>query len=327
MATDIDQSEESTQGVRLRVELGLVAPFRNEEPCLPAFTDALRTELDALDCPYEVVMVDDGSTDGGWDWLKKAQDSWPELTLVRLARGFGKEAAIKAGLARSWAEAVIVLDADLQHPVELIPEMHKTWKESGAWVVEAVKRGAGGRTPLNRLGASLFYRLGEWATQLELRNRSDFQLLDKRVVELFLAMPERMTVFRGIIAWLGLPSRKIPFDVPPRVAGRSRWSMGKLFSLGLDMITGFTNAPLRIMTYAALFFGASATILGVQTLYMYLTGQALEGFTTVILAVLITGTVITIGLGIIGEYLARIYEEVKARPQFVVEEVRTGRDR
>jgi len=303
-------------------QLGLVVPIRNEEECLPQFLSAVEQQLEKLKCSAEIVVVDDGSQDGSWAWLEGHQDDQPGLILVRLTRGFGKEGAIKAGLSVSTADAVIVMDADMQHPVELIAEMYRIWLATGAWVVEGVKRGRVRRTPVNRLGAFLFYRIGERFTGLEMRNRSDFQLLDRRAVDLFLSLPERITTFRGIIAWLGLPTQRIPFDVAPRVAGRTRWSFAKLTGLALDMFTGFTNAPLRMMTYASLLFGALAAGLGIQTLYVYLSGQAVEGFTTVILVVLITGTAICTGLGIIGEYLARIYEEVKARPQYVVQEVK-----
>lgn len=304
--------------------LGLVVPVRNEAECLPLFLSAVEEHLGKLPCQTEIVLVDDGSQDGSWAWMEEQQRSQGSLTVIRLTRGFGKEGAIRAGLSASTAKAVIVMDADLQHPPGLIPEMYRAWRETGTWVVEAVKRGPVRRSLLNRLGASLFYRLGERLTGLELRNRSDFQLLDRRAVDLFLSLPERVSMFRGIVAWLGLPTEKVYFEVAPRVAGRSRWSLRKLSELALDTVTGFTSAPLRIMTYASLLFGTFALVLGIQTLYMYLSGQAVEGFTTVILAVLITGTAICIGLGIIGEYLARIYQEVKARPQYVVQDLKRG---
>jgi polyisoprenyl-phosphate glycosyltransferase len=316
-----DSRYEGTTGAIPR-SLGLVVPIRDEEECLPIFLSAVDEQLKKLECSTEIVVVDDGSRDGSWAWLERQQHNRPALTLVRLTRGFGKEAAIKAGLSVSTANAVIVMDADLQHPVGLIPEMYRIWRETRAWVVGAVKRGLVPRTPLKHVGASLFYSLGERLTGLELRNRSDFQLLDRRAVDLFLSLPERITTFRGIIAWLGLPTATVLFDVAPRAAGKTGWSFKKLAELALDMLTGFTNAPLRLMTYASFLFGMFAMLLGIQTLYVYLSGQAVEGFTTVILVVLVTGTALCIGLGIIGEYLARIYEEVKARPQYVVEELR-----
>lgn len=304
--------------------LGLVVPVRNEEECLPLFLEAVEGQLERLGCHTEIVFVDDGSEDGTWAWLEAQQDTAHPLTLVRLTRRFGKEGAIRAGLSVSAADAVIVMDADLQHPVELIPRMYQIWEDTGTWVVEGFKSGAVQRSPLKRLGASLVYPLARRFTGIELSNRSDFQLLDRKAVDLFLSLQERVTLFRGLIAWLGLPTERLQFEVAPRAAGRSHWSLTMLSELALDMVTGFTNAPLRMMTYASLVLGALATLLGMQTLYMYLTGQAVEGFTTVILVVLITGTAVCLGLGIIGEYIARIYEEVKARPQFVVREVQRG---
>lgn len=302
-------------------ELGVVIPFRNEEDSLPLLLAQLEPQLRDLGCSYEAILVDDGSEDRGWAWLKAQKRRWPELALVRLTRGFGKEGAIRAGLEASRASAVIVMDADLQHPVDLIPVMYKRWRETTTWVVEGVKAGAASRGPFGRLAAPAFFHVSKKMTNLDLRNRSDFQLLDRRAIRLFLALPERITVFRGILAWLGLPTEKVSFEVPPRAAGKTQWSVRNRVGLALDVVTGFTNSPLRLMTYASMLFGTFSVLLGIQTLYMYLSGQAVEGFTTVILVVLITGTALSIGLGIIGEYLARIYEEVKARPQFVVEEV------
>lgn len=306
--------------------LGVVAPFHDEAEVLGPFVRELRSELVRLEEPYEVVMVDDGSTDDGESVLEEAARDWPELVVVKLTRRFGKEAAIQAGLRTSTAEAVVVMDADLQHPPELIREMFRVWDESDAWVVEAVKRGREPRSLWNRIAASLFYRVFEALTELPMRQRSDFQLLDRRVVDHVLAMPERMTIFRGIVAWLGCPSRTVTFQVPARRAGSSRWSTSALRTLALDMLTGFTNAPLRIMTYASGAFVVFASLLGFQTLYVYLSGRAVEGFTTVILVVLIASAAVSMGLGIIGEYLARIYEEVKRRPTYVIQEIRRGAD-
>lgn len=302
-------------------ELGVVVPFRDEQDVLPILVEQLYEQLEVLSCTYEVVMVDDGSTDASWSLLEDEVAAWPELVLVRLTRRFGKEGAIQAGLAQSSAAAVVVMDADLQHPPDLIGELWSIWESTDAWVVEAVKRGTERPSSLDRLGIDMFYRLLERLTELPMRNRSDFQLLDRRAVNLLLAIPERVTIFRGIVAWLGLPTRQISFEVPDRPAGESKWSLRALGRLGLDMITGFTNAPLRVMAIASIGFVVLAGLLSVQTLYVYLTGRAVEGFTTVILTVLITGAALSVGLGIIGEYLARIYEEVKRRPRYVVEEL------
>ena len=307
-----------------RVRLGVVVPFWNEEEVLPLFLSELKRVLQRMEHPTEVIAVDDGSTDDGPRLVEEASEDWPELVLVRLTRNFGKEGAIKAGLAETRSDAVIVMDADLQHPPSLIPEMLQRWRQTTCWVVAGVKQGPVPQRPLKRVGSTLFYWAAERLTGLPLRNRADFVLLDRRAVDLLGEIPERVTIFRGLLAWLRLPTQEIPFTVPTRAAGYSRWSYRRLGNLAIDMLTGFTNAPLRLMTFAALLFTGFAAILGVQTLYVYLSGEAVEGFTTVILVVLLTGAALSVGLGIVGEYLARVYEEVKRRPQYVVERVSDG---
>lgn len=305
------------------VEVSVVIPFMNERDCLGALLDCLRQELSRFTTAYEIILVDDGSTDGSW--LTICSEKFADLPLVgiRFSRNFGKEAAIRAGLARSKGSVTIVMDADLQHPPNLLPEMYKAWKEEGMLVVEGVKKGKIERNLLATFGAWIVYRVLSRVTGVSLEGATDFKLLDRKVVDEIVRLPERISLFRGIVTWFGLPSKQIEFEVHDRYAGSTRWSIIRLTSLAIDAITGFTTIPLRIATFFSVLFIVISLGLILQTFYNYLVGNAVEGFTTVIICILLVGGVITAGLGIIGEYLARVYDEVKARPSYVVREVYT----
>jgi glycosyltransferase involved in cell wall biosynthesis len=244
---------------------------------------------------------------------------------VRLSRRFGKELALTAGLERARGEGVLVMDADLQHPPALIPEMVRAWREERYDVVEAVKTRRGAEPVLARLGARLFYPLFRRLTGFDLEGASDFKLLDRRVLEAWSGMGERNVFFRGMSAWLGFRRKTVPFEVAPRAGGRSGWTPWRLLRLGVNGVTAFSTAPIHVITLVGLVFLAFAFGLGVQTLYNKLSGAAETGFTTVIVLVLMVGSLILISLGVIGLYVARIYEEVKGRPRYVVREELGGR--
>ena len=224
-----------------------------------------------------------------------------------------------AGLERARGRAIIVMDGDLQHPPAVVPEMVRRWRE-GAEVVEAVKQhrgtariGAGVRA---RIFNSLFSRL----TGFDLHGATDFKLMDRRVVDAWRTMSERNLFFRGMNAWLGFRRVRIPFDVEQRAEGRSQWSPWQLARLAETAVTSFSSAPLYLIIAAGLTFAIVAVVLGAQTIYLKLTGRAIDGFTTVILLLLIIGSVLMVGMGLVGIYLARIYEEVKRRPRYVIAE-------
>jgi glycosyltransferase involved in cell wall biosynthesis len=300
--------------------LSVVLPCLNEGSHLAASLARLAEVLAGLDLEHEFVVVDDGSTDDTWQVLRTEAARRPRLRAVRLSRRFGKELALTAGLERARGDAVLVMDADLQHPPELIPEMVRSWREEGYEVVEARKRSRG-REPLHaRLGAWLFYPLFRRLTGFDLEGASDFKLIDRKVIEAWGRMGERNVFFRGMSAWLGFRRKEIPFEVAPRAGGASGWSPLRLLRLAVNGITAFSSAPIHLVTAMGLLFLAFATVLGVQTLYNWRTGAALTGFTTVIVLILVVGSLNLIGLGVIGLYVSRIYEEVKGRPRTVIRE-------
>ena len=302
-------------------ELSVVVPMYREGPNVEAVLDAIASHVCAASDSCEIIVVDDGSPDDTWDRLAAAARRRPEVRAIRLSRNFGKEHAVSAALEASRGRAVIVMDGDLQHPPALIPQMVACWRGGGADVVEAVKRSRGRESWAARLCAKFFYGLLRGLSGFDLRGASDFKLLDRRVVDAWRRMPERNLVFRGMVAWLGFRRASVPFDVPQRLdGGRSHWSLFALVRLALGAITAFSSALLQLVTLFGLLFLAFSIILGVQTLLMKLRGHAVTGFATVILLLLMIGSLLMISLGLIGLYLARIYDEVKARPRFVISE-------
>ena len=244
----------------------------------------------------------------------------PELRALRLSRNFGKEAAICAGLSYSRGQACIVIDSDLQHPPEVIPEMVRLWKDEHWEIVEGVKKTRGAEPFVNRLGARFFYRTLSGLSGYDLYGSSDFKLLDRKVIDAWLDMRERNTFFRGMVRWLGFRRRQVTFSVSKRRLTPSRWSFFGLLRLAVIGITAFSSLPLQVVTFLGGIFLLCAILFSAYALVMYFTGLALAGFTTVIILELTIGGLLMISLGIIGTYLAQIYQEVKYRPRYVVAE-------
>jgi glycosyltransferase involved in cell wall biosynthesis len=306
--------------------LSIVIPAYQEAAGLAAALHAIRDAARQCGLPFEVIVVDDGSTDGTWTVAAGLAEEMPEFTALRLSRNFGKESAIAAGLDEVHGDACIVIDADLQHPPALIPEMVRRWRTEGWDVVEAVKSSRGREGWLHGVIARLFYRAASWLTGYDLQDASDFKLLDKRVIAEWRRFGERGTFFRGLVAWLGFRRTQVAFDVPPRPGGGSRWSLGALAGLAVQAVTSFSALPLQLVTFLGFVMLIVAVVLGAQAIRMWLQGAALPGFTTVILLQLLIGGLLMLSLGIIGTYIARIYDEIKARPRYVVQEARR-RDR
>jgi len=267
---------------------------------------------------YELIVVDDGSPDDTWEHITREAQNSPFIRAIRLSRNFGKEHALAAGLEAARGRAVIVMDGDLQHPPELLPGMIDLWRKGEADVVEAVKIDRGDEPLLYRIFALGFYRLLRKLSSFDLRGASDYKLMDRRVVAAWLRMPERNLFFRGMTAWLGYRRVQIPFEVAPRVGGQSRWTFYALTMLALTAVTAFSAVLLQLVTFFGILFLVFALGLSAYTLTFWLMGRAVTGFTTVILLLLIIGSLLMVSLGVIGLYLARIYDEVKRRPRYLV---------
>jgi dolichol-phosphate mannosyltransferase len=301
-------------------EVSIIIPAYNEETQIVENVQAIKNNLDTIGIEYEFIIVDDGSKDNTWQELKKLCQNSPKMTILRLSRNFGKESAICAGLEASINHSVIVMDCDLQHPPELLPKMIRLWQEEGFDIVECVKTSRGRESLINRVGAHLFYDLLNKLSGIDLSEASDFKLLDKKVVVALKEMREYHTFFRGMSSWVGFKKVSIPFDVPERSHGTSKWSFFKRTKLAINAITSFTSIPMQIVTFLGVVFFTGSIALGVQTLFMKFKGVAFSGFTTVILLLLIIGSTLMISLGIIGTYISKIYDEVKQRPRYVISE-------
>jgi glycosyltransferase involved in cell wall biosynthesis len=302
-------------------DLALVIPVFNEQSIIVDAIETIIAEVTKIEDlqSFELLVVDDGSSDATWRLLtEELCPRHSEVHAVRLSRNFGKESALCAGLELADARAVVVLDADLQHPPALIKDMYNIWQSGSVDIVEAVKRSRGDEPFIAKIAANGFYALFSRLSGVNLKNASDFKLMDKRVVDAWRELPEKNIFFRGMSAWVGFSREKIGFDVAERVDSVSKWSTVDLFKLAFTSIAAYSSAPLHLITFAGIVFIVFSVFLGISTLYQYSTGVAVSGFSTVILLLLIIGGAIMFSLGIIGEYLARIYDEVKGRPRFLI---------
>ena len=299
-------------------ELSCVVPFFNEGPLIGDAIDRIEEALARCSESFEIIAVDDGSSDETWAMIRQVAGTRASVRGIRLSRNFGKEGAISAGLAASRGRAVIVLDGDMQHPPEYIPQMVELWRD-GYELVSATKTNRPGQGSVYRVAARGFNRVFSRWTGVELQDATDFRLMDRAVVDAFLSLPEVQIFFRGTTSWLGFESTTIPIEIAPRPGqSGSKWSLRKLIRLGLDALLSFTSAPLHLVTLAGSLYLLVALALGAQTLFRWATGDAVTGFTTVILLLLGTGGLVLVGLGVMGEYVARIFDEVKARPRYLV---------
>ncbi|PYK50878.1 MAG: glycosyltransferase [Verrucomicrobia bacterium] len=298
----------------------VVIPAHNETDQIAQNLFLIHAEASKTGLPMEMIAIDDGSTDSTWQALEKVAEQMPELKALRFSRNFGKEAAICAGLAYSSGQACIVIDSDLQHPPELIPEMVRLWRQEHWEIVEGIKKTRGSESLINRIGARFFYRTLSGLSGYNLYGSSDFKLLDRKVIDAWLDMRERNTFFRGMISWLGYRRNQIMFSVPRRRLTQSRWSFLGLFRLAVIAITAFSSLPLQAVTILGGLFLLCAMLFSGYALVMYFIGLAFPGFTTVIILELLIGGVLMISLGVIGTYIAQIYQEVKYRPRYVVAE-------
>jgi glycosyltransferase involved in cell wall biosynthesis len=298
--------------------ISIVIPVYNEANVLPYTTKIIIEHLEHVK-QFEIIIIDDGSTDSTWQVLNELTERYPFVRAVRFVRNFGKEAAIYAGLQNSQGDAAIVIDADMQHPPDLIPKMIEIWRMKKVCIVEAVKETRQPENALRRLGARLFYGMFTWLG-LNLRHSTDFKLLDRIVIDLYLKFPERNRFFRGLTTWMGFKKEFVSFIPNNRDAafGKSRWTLLELFNMARYSLLAFTTIPLRIVTWLGGITLAVSILLSLQTLWNKFNGHAVEGFTTVILIQLFIGSIIMISLGLIGEYLSCVYEEIKGRPIYIV---------
>ena len=305
--------------------LSVILPSYNEEKMIHIAAARLAEILGGAGIEYELLFVDDGSSDKTWAEITSASEKDSHVVGLHFSRNFGKEAAMFAGLERAKGDCVVVIDCDLQHPPEKIVEMYRLW-EQGYEVVEGIKEDRGEESGFHRFAAKSFYGLISKATGMDMSSSSDFKLLDRKVVDTLNKMPERSVFFRALSFWVGFKKTEVTYCVQERTEGVSKWSTRSLVKYALTNITSFSSAPLHIVTVLGVIMLAVSVIMGVIALVQKLCGVALGGFTTVILLLLFASSIIMISLGIIGYYIAKIYDEIKGRPRYIIADVCGGKD-
>ncbi len=300
--------------------LSIVLPAYNEEQNIANTSKVLSELLEENGIDYELVFISDGSRDGTFREIQKAAQTNPRVKGAEFSRIFGNESGLLAALARRSGDALFVMDCDLQHPPQMIPKMWRLWQE-GAEIVEGIKSSRGRESIFYKLSAGLFYKIMSRLIKMDMSASSDFKLLDRKVVNVLLELPERNTFFRALSFWAGFNTVSLEYEVQERQFGTSKWSFLSLMKYAVANATSFSTLPLQMVTVMGVISILFSVVLAIQTLAKYLMGTAVEGFTTVILLILIIGGFIMLSLGVIGHYIARIYEEVKGRPKYIISKV------
>lgn len=301
--------------------ISVVIPVFNEEKGLALLVDRLLPVLKGLEQPFEVVFVNDGSRDGSLDELKKLNARDSRFKLISFSRNFGKECAIAAGLSYARGDAVVLMDSDLQHPPETIRDFMARWRE-GYQVVYGQRLDRRTDGPVRRLMSKIFYRVFHLLTKTELpRDAGDFRLLDRKAVDALNRIGERARYNNGLYSWIGFRSVGVPYSVGERSVGASKWSPRRLTHFAIDGLTSFSNLPLKVWSYLGLL--VSLIALGYATVFLVKTlifGADVPGFPTLVVSIMMLSGAQLISLGVLGEYLARVYDEVKGRPLYIVAE-------
>ena len=300
--------------------LSVVLPAYNEEKMVKKTSQVVGDLLEKEQIPYELVFVNDGSKDHTWEKILELKEERAHIKGVCFSRNFGKEGAVFAGITQAEGDCIAVMDCDLQHPPETLIKMYRLW-EDGYQVIEGVKASRGRESFIHKMFAKTFYSIISDATGIDMSRASDFKLMDRQAAEEFLKLPERNVFFRALSSWVGFKTTYVEFDVQEREAGESKWSFKSLVRYAVNNITSFSAAPMQIVTFFGVVFFVFAVLLEIQSLYMYFSGHAVAGFTTVILLLLLVGSILMFSLGVIGYYIAKIYDEVKMRPRYIISEV------
>lgn len=297
--------------------LSVIVPVYNEENLISKAAAVISDVLQQEDIEYEIIFVNDGSKDMSWSAIARECEKDTRIKGVCFSRNFGKEAAMAAGLECAAGNCAVIIDCDLQHPPEKIVDMYRLW-ERGFDIVEGVKSSRGKESFFHRVCACIFYKIISGLTKTDMRNASDFKLMDRKVIDELVAMPEQNLFFRALSSWVGFQTAQVEFEVRERKEGRSKWSFWRLAKYAVSNIAAFSTVPMQLVTIMGCGFFMLAIILGIQSLAYKFTGRALEGFTTVIIIELLLGSIMMISMGIIGYYISKMYEEVKGRPRYII---------
>lgn len=304
-------------------KLAIVAPCYNEEGGLAEFARRVKAVCTSLGCGHEIILVNDGSRDRTWPVACELADRDATVKVVNLLRNFGHQAAVTAGLDVAEGDAIVLIDSDLQDPPEVIPEMIARW-QAGADVVYGQRRTREGESGFKRLTAKIFYRVLQRMTKSNIpSDTGDFRLMDRKVAEALRGMRERHRFIRGMVSWVGGRQEPVVYDRKPRFAGETKYPLRKMISFAIDAITSFSVVPLRLVTYLALFILALAVVMTLVVFGVKLANPNyfIPGYASLILLIMFFGGVQLLALGVIGEYLGRMFESIKARPIYIVDQV------
>jgi dolichol-phosphate mannosyltransferase len=309
--------------------LSIVVPCYNEEACLAALHERLTAAArNQAGEDYELVLVNDGSSDGSWGVMKKLAATDPRVLAVNLSRNHGHQLALTAGLDLCSGDVVLIIDADLQDPPELLPEMVAVMKREDADVVYGVRKSRKGETAFKRATAHGFYRLLARATDVDIPlDAGDFRLITRRALDVLLAMPEQARFIRGMVAWLGFKQVPILYDRDERFAGDTKYPLSKMLKFAFDALTGFSSAPLKLASHAGLALSIGSVLIILYILYAWIAGHNIQGWTSLMLVVVVLGAVQMFVLALMGEYIGRLYNEAKGRPLYIVQEIEGGERR
>lgn len=302
--------------------LSIVVPCYNEEACLRELHVRLTRAAEATGLKYEIVLINDGSRDRTWEIMREIAAADPRLVAINLSRNHGHQLALTAGLDLCVGERILIIDADLQDPPELLSDMMAEMDRQQADVVYAVRRARAGETAFKLGTAKLFYRTLSRLADIDIpRDTGDFRLMSRRALDALLALPEQARFIRGMVAWIGFKQVPLLYDRAQRYAGETGYPLAKMIRFALDAVTGFSTAPLRFASHVGMGLVGAALVLLLYILFAFATGQAIQGWTSLMLVVVVLGAVQMFVLGMIGEYLGRLYIESKRRPLYIVQEI------
>jgi dolichol-phosphate mannosyltransferase len=305
------------------MNLSIVIPCFNEEACLDILHERLGASArQAAGEDYEIVLVNDGSRDNSWAIMQRIAAEDAHVVAVNLSRNHGHQLALTAGLDLCRGDHILIIDADLQDPPELLAPMMEAMRESEADVVYGVRKSRAGETAFKRATAHGFYRFLSRATEVDIPlDAGDFRLMSRRALDALLAMPEQARFIRGMVAWIGF--RQVPFvyDRQERHAGETKYPLGKMIRFALDAITGFSSAPLKLASHVGLALSIGSVLLILYITYAWLSGESIQGWTSLMLVVVVLGAVQMFVLALMGEYIGRLYNEAKRRPLYIVQEI------
>ena len=303
--------------------LSIVVPCFNEQECLSELHKRLSAAARAaVGKDYELVLINDGSKDQSWAIMRELAEHDDRVLAINLSRNHGHQLALTAGLDLCRGETVLIIDADLQDPPELLGDMLVTMKREGADVVYGVRRAREGETRFKRATAAAFYRLLARATEVDMPvDAGDFRLMSRRSLDALLAMPEQARFIRGMVAWIGFKQVPILYDRKERFAGRTKYPLAKMVRFALDALTGFSSAPLKLASHAGLLLSAGSVLIVLYILYAWAAGRIIPGWTSLMLVVVVLGAIQMFVLGLLGEYIGRLYNEAKRRPLYIIQEI------